>query len=303
MSAGRFGIWREACGVLLEKEFRPDLGWRVKLLGAGDKGLVMSGGRARQSPVSLLPGRISAQADPVAVSGVYPRGRFWVGAVSACFALALSGCASTRGGSIPYDVADFGEPDSISTMTLDENYQIAPLDKLSIKVFQVPDLSGEYDVDLTGHIAMPLIGNIRAVDLTTTQLQGELHRKLNETYLRDPDVTVGITSSSGSNITVEGSVNSPGVFPVPGKVSLIQAIAMARGTDDTANERRVAVFRQIDGQRMAAAFDLQSIRRGEEKDPVVYRGDIIVVDGSSAKKAYRDFLRSMPLANLFVPVF
>lgn len=250
-----------------------------------------------------MPGSIFLRDGPIAAFFAGLSRAFAIAAFGICLVLVLSGCASTRGGSIPYDVADFGEPDSISTMTLDEDYQIAPLDKLTINVFQVPDLSGEYDVDLTGHIAMPLIGNVRAVDLTTTQLSEELFRRLNETYLRNPDVTVGIASSSGSNITVEGSVNNPGVFPVPGRVTLIQAIAMARGTDDSANERRVAVFRQIDGRRMAAAFDLQSIRRGEEEDPAIYRGDIIVVDGSSAKQAYRDFLRSMPLANLFVPVF
>ncbi|HZF46788.1 MAG TPA: polysaccharide biosynthesis/export family protein, partial [Sphingomonadaceae bacterium] len=220
---------------------------------------------------------------------VMPRFR-WI--FACCGALLLSACASTRGGNIPYDAPDFGAPDPISNVTLDENYQIAPLDTMKINVFQVPALSGDYEVDLTGHIAMPLIGNVRAVDLTTAQLQQELSDKLEVAYLKDPDVTVGITKSAGSNITVDGSVRSPGVFPVPGKVTLIQAIAMARGTDDTANERRVAIFRRIDGQRMAAAFDLISIRHGDAEDPVVYRGDIIVVDGSSAKKAYRDFLRS-----------
>lgn len=216
--------------------------------------------------------------------------------------LLLASCWSTRGGNIPYEVADFGAPDPISNTTLDENYQIAPLDTLKINVFQVEDLSGEYEVDLTGHIAMPLIGNVKAVDLTTVQLQEELAKKLSVSYLKDPDVTVGITKSVGSNITVEGSVQKPGVFPIPGKVSLLQAVAMAQGTDDAANERRVAIFRRIDGQRMAAAFDLVSIRRGEAEDPIVYRGDIIVVDGSSTKKAWRDVMRSMPMLGLFNPV-
>lgn len=215
---------------------------------------------------------------------------------------ALTACASTRGGSIPYDVADFGAPDSQSSQLLDEDYQIAPLDTLKINVFQVDDLSGEYQVDLTGHIAMPLIGNVRAVDMTTDELQATLAAKLEESYLKNPDVTVGITKSAGSNITVEGSVQNPGVFPVNGKITLIQAIAMANGTDPSANERRVAVFRQIDGQRMAAAFDLVDIRRGEEPDPVIYRGDIIIVDGSKTRQAFQDVLRSMPLVSVFVPI-
>lgn len=217
-------------------------------------------------------------------------------------ALIVASCASSRGGNIPYEVADFGAPDAVSNVTLDENYQIAPLDTLKINVFQVADLSGEYSVDLTGHIAMPLIGSVRAVDKTTVQLQQELETKLEVAYLKNPDVTVGITKSNGSNITVDGSVRNPGVFPVQGRITLIQAIAMARGPDDTANERRIAIFRQIDGKRMAAAFDLKSIRQGEAEDPVVYRGDIIVVDGSSSKRAFRDVLQAIPILGVFNPV-
>lgn len=222
-------------------------------------------------------------------------------AIAAAALLALSACGSTRGGSIPYNVQDFGVPDTQTAMVLDENYQIAPLDTLKVNVFQVNDLSGNYEVDLTGHIAMPLIGNVKAVDMTTAQLQASLEARLGESYLRDPDVTVGIAKSAGSNITVDGSVVNPGVFPVNGRITLIQAIAMARGTDPSANERRVAVFRQIDGQRMAAAFDLVDIRRGEEPDPVIYRGDIIIVDGSKTRQAFQDVLRSMPLVNIFTP--
>ena len=217
-------------------------------------------------------------------------------------ALALASCVSSRGGSIPYGVKDFGAPDPQSSQLLDADYQISPLDKLKINVFQVPDLSGDYQVDLTGRIAMPLIGAVKAVDMTTDQLQTELKTKLSETYLKNPDVTVGITESTGSNITVEGSVNSPGVFPVPGKITLLQAIAMARGPDNTANERRVAVFRKIDGQRMAAAFDLKEIRGGKSDDPAIYRGDIIIVDGSSSRKAFQDVLQSVSLARLFTPL-
>src|SRR5690606_13596251 len=84
---------------------------------------------------------------------------------AAVLALASSACSSTRGGTIPYDVADFGAPDTQTTQVLDENYQIAPLDTLKVNVFQVEDLSGDYEVDLTGHIAMPLIGSVRAVDM------------------------------------------------------------------------------------------------------------------------------------------
>jgi polysaccharide export outer membrane protein len=91
------------------------------------------------------------------------------------------------------------------------------------------------------------------------------------------------------------------MFPVNGPMTLIQAIARAKGTDDNANPRRVAIFRQIQGQRMAAAFDLTDIRRGKVEDPRVYSGDIVVVDGSRVKEIQRQVLQSIPLLSLFRP--
>jgi polysaccharide export outer membrane protein len=215
--------------------------------------------------------------------------------------LGLAGCA-TRGGSIPYDVAEFGTPDPISQTALKDDYTIAPLDQLSIQVFQVPDLSGKYEVDLTGRITMPLIGSVRAVDLTAEQLSEELERKFAQGYLKNPEIGVGIAESRGSVLTVEGSVRSPGVYPVIGRTTLLQAIARSGGIDEFGNPKRVAVFRQIDGQRMAAAFDITSIRSGSSPDPELFRGDIVVVDGNNLKRAWRDTIQSFPLFQVFAPL-
>ena len=225
------------------------------------------------------------------------------GLVGLLSVLALTpGCAGTRGSDIPYDVAGFGEPDPPSVTRLASDYRIAPLDKLSINVFQVKELSGEYQVDLSGNIAMPLIGNVPAVDRTTQQLQDELRVALSEKYLRDPDITVGILEATGSTLTLEGSINKPGLYPAFGKLTLVQAVAMAGGLDEYANAKTVVVFRQVDGKRMAAAFDLTTIRTGDDPDPEVYRGDIIVVDGSNTKRAWRNVLQSVPLLGLFRPI-
>jgi polysaccharide biosynthesis/export protein len=227
------------------------------------------------------------------------RGGFLLAALAA-FGM-LAGCASSRGGSIPYEVASFGAPDQPDTATVDQDYRIAPLDTLRVNVFQVNDLSGEYQVDLAGNIALPLVGNVPAVGLTTSELQTRLVAAYGSRYLRNPDITVGIKESVQRFVTVDGAVAQPGVFPVPGQMTLMQAIAMARGTTDTANPRRVAIFRQIDGQRQAAAFDLVSIRRGEAEDPRIYRGDIIVVDGSNIKAIQREILSTVPLLTIFRP--
>jgi len=215
--------------------------------------------------------------------------------------LILAACADTRGGSIPYD-RPLAAPDEVTFQTLASDYKIAPMDKLSIKVFKMEDLTGEYDVDLAGNISLPLIGQLKAANLTTEQLDGQLTSKLGEKYLEHPDVSVAIKSSTAHVVTVDGAVREGGSFPVGGPTSLIKAIAMAKGTTEEANNRRVAVFRTIGGQRQAAAFDLTSIRRGEAPDPEIYPGDIIVVDGSSVKAVQKQILQSIPLLAIFGPI-
>ncbi len=213
---------------------------------------------------------------------------------------ALAGCADTRGGSIPYD-RPLGAPDEQQIEVLPQNYKIAPLDKLTIKVFKAEALSGEYEVDLAGHISMPLVGEVESVNLTTAELDQKLTALLSQRYFENPDVSVSIKESTAHVVTVDGAVNQAGQFPVAGPLTLIQAVALARGTTQDANPRRVAVFRMIGGQRQGAAFDLTGIRRGEAPDPQIYPGDIVVVDGSSIKAAQKQIFQAFPLLTIFRP--
>lgn len=217
-------------------------------------------------------------------------------------ALIVAGCADRRGGPIPYNVATFGIPDAPTVVPLEQGYKIAPLDTLTVKVFKMPDLSGDYEVDLTGQISLPLIGEVKAVDVTTAELDQRLTSRLGEKYLENPDVSVGVKSSTRRSVTVDGAVKAPGSFPITGTATLMQAVALSGGTTEEANARRVAIFRQINGKRQAAAFDLVKIRRGEAEDPPVFAGDIVVIDGSAIKAAQKRILNSLPILSIFNPL-
>jgi polysaccharide export outer membrane protein len=216
-------------------------------------------------------------------------------------AVVIGGCADTRGGTIPYNVSDFKAPDAPKALALEEGYHIAPMDTLTIRVLGMPDLTGEYQVDLRGDLSMPLIGNITAMNYTPSELERVLKQKYGEKYLENPDISVGIKEATGHMVTVDGAVTRPGSFPVIGPMTLIQAVAAAQGLTELANAHRVAIFRTIDGKRQAAAFDLMSIRRGQMEDPPIYSGDIVVVDGSGNKAALKKFFQSVPLLALFRP--
>jgi polysaccharide export outer membrane protein len=212
-------------------------------------------------------------------------------------AMLTTACGDTRGGSIPYRALP--APDEAHFDVLPQDYKIAPMDTLNIKVFQADNMSGDYPVDLAGHISLPLVGEVEAANLTTDQLDAKLTQLLGTKYYENPDVSVAIKDSSAHAVTVDGAVVQSGRYPVSSNLSLSQAIAIAKGTAPNANNRRIAVFRTINGQREAAAFDLTAIRHGEAKDPPIYPGDIVIVDGSNIKAAYAKIIQSVPLMYVF----
>ncbi len=216
-------------------------------------------------------------------------------------AAALSGCADSnvgpnlRTGDKAYALipAPQGEPKV-------EDYRIGPLDALDITVYQEADISTRgAQVDAAGLISMPLIGRVQAAGRTTTQLADELRAKLAERFYVDPQVTVSIARSVAQRITVEGQVKEPGIYPISGPMTLLDAVALAKGEDENAALRQVIVVRYVNGQRMGAVFDMRRIRRGDDPDPAILPRDSIIVGNSSSKSAWHDLLRAAPLLNVF----
>ena len=227
-------------------------------------------------------------------------GRFLRMAAAALLTVALAACAG-RGGDIPYDPPGFTAPDPLANKLPQLPTVLGPGDVIDVKVYRVADLSGEQVIDNTGRIKVPLIGAVAAAGKTTDQLETDIAAGLGARYLQNPDVQVMLKTPVARLITVDGSVVQPGLYPVTGQVSLLQTIAMARGTAQGANPHRVVVFRIIEGQRMAASFDLESIRDGKMDDPAIYPDDIVVVDGSSLTATWTLLIQTLPLVALFQP--
>lgn len=173
------------------------------------------------------------------------------------------------------------------------DYRVGPLDLLEISVFQVEELNRTVRINSSGQISLPLIGMVAAGGRTVSELEALIADKLQQTYLQDPQVSVFVKEFSSQRITVEGAVNQPGIFPITGRTSLLQALALAKGFEQLAEERSVVIFRTIEGQRMAAMFDVRRIRAGEVEDPQVYGDDIIVVDRSGSRSALKTVVDSL----------
>jgi polysaccharide biosynthesis/export protein len=180
-------------------------------------------------------------------------------------------------------------------------YVIGPADVIDVRVAYEPELNVDSaTVDTGGAISVPLIGTVRAAGKTAPQLAQEIEERLTQ-YVRRPEVSVNIREYSRQNVTVEGDVEEPGVYPVQGTSSLLQAVARAQGPTKTAKLNEVIVFRTVNGQRMGALFDLRRIRYGYDPDPLVLGGDTVVVGYSEVKGAFRDFLGAAPALAIFRP--
>lgn len=180
-------------------------------------------------------------------------------------------------------------------------YRIARGDVLSVNVYQEPDLSvAALLVDSGGYISVPLVGQIDAAGKTGPELASDISRKLNSRYLVAPNVAVNVTAPSAPKVVVEGTVTDPGVFDIrPGKTTLLEALALAKGPTRTAKLSQVVIFRVVDNHRMGAVFNVQAISRGEAVDPVIEPNDTVVLGYSSIKAAWRDFLLAAPLIGVF----
>jgi polysaccharide export outer membrane protein len=180
-----------------------------------------------------------------------------------------------------------------------DDYQIGLYDVLDINVFEIDDLHRQVQVDGSGRIVLPLIGEVQAQGRTPLQLADDLRVKLDARYVNNARVEVQVRQSQSEHVTVDGAVNEAGVFPLKGRVTLMQAVAMAKGPMGAdANVHKVSIFRTVDGRWSRTQYDLAKIRSGKIEDPEIEPRDVVVVAGSRKQDILRTLGTILPVALL-----
>ena len=118
-------------------------------------------------------------------------------------------------------------------------YRLGPSDKIRVTVFGESDLSGEYQVDGSGMVRLPLIGTLHASGATAPTLEQNIAAALEEGYIKNPRVNVEITLYRPFYII--GAVNRPGQYPYVDHMSALNAVALAGGFTDQAIQSTVYV--------------------------------------------------------------
>lgn len=169
-----------------------------------------------------------------------------------------------------------------------DEYVMGSQDLLEIQVFQSEALSKTVRVNSRGIISLPLIGAIQAGGRTSQELETDIAAKLSETYMQDPQVSVFIKEYTSQRVTIEGFVKNAGIYPLKGRTTLVQAVAMASGLDSLADAAEIRVFRNVNGEKSSRLYNLESIRNGQAEDPIVKGDDVIVVEKSSSKSLLKN---------------
>lgn len=217
------------------------------------------------------------------------------------FAAALSACGerqplnSTARLTVVPDSGVLPAPDRNDLTAPDRPSLVGPLDTIQVDVFNVPELSREMQVDASGRISMPLAGTLDARGKTAAELATAIEAALRGRYVRNPEVTVNIRSSVSQVVTIDGQVVEPGLYPVTNQMTLMRAIASAKGLSEFARQDDVVILRTVAGRKMAGLYNIAAIRRGAYDDPAIYANDVILVGDSPQRRLFRDFVSLSPI--------
>lgn len=215
-----------------------------------------------------------------------------------CMSLAACAAPSLKsgGGVTPVASNELPVPARADLMSSEQPYYLGPFDEVDIDVFGVDELSKQnVQVDASGRISFPIVGVIEASGKSPGEISGEIESGLRRRYFRDPKVTVNLKKTVSQNVTVEGEVKEPGMYPVIGRTSLMRALATAKGTTEFSKLNDVVIFRTVQGKKYAALYNLKAIRTGAYPDPDVYANDVITVGDARSRRIFRDLLQIVPL--------
>lgn len=160
-------------------------------------------------------------------------------------------------------------------------YRFFPGDEVEITIFSAPELSRSATIGPDGRLALPLIGAVRAADLTAE----ELHDILVSAYsahLRMPELTVTPRTYASRQVFVGGEVARPGIYEMPANIDAFQAVALAGGFLPSAHRSDVLVLSRAGGETSVTEIDLsmRAVRSGLPNAQALQRYDVVYVPRS-----------------------
>ena len=153
-------------------------------------------------------------------------------------------------------------------------------DVFTVRVYQEKDLSGTYRVGADGTIRFPLVGTVEVSGKTPELVADTLKTRLQQGFLREPQVTVFVKEFRSKKVFVLGQVAKPGTFSFEQGMNLIQVITLAGGFTNLAARSRTLITRISKGKERRVIVDADEISQGTQPNITLSPGDIIFVPES-----------------------
>ncbi|MBA4136597.1 MAG: hypothetical protein C0518_04695 [Opitutus sp.] len=236
--------------------------------------------------------------------------RFLAAGSLACLAAFTAGCVAHKGGGQPLviDATPINPEPTATAATLDpallnppaQSFTLGPGDQIAIELLDEPASRTISTVGPDGKIYFYLTPGLDVWGKTIAQVREELERGTEQYFRERRPVSVTLRSSQSERVWILGRVNRPGVYPLPGSVTLLEALALADGPasasptaalssaigvdvgtpmDDSADLRRAFVMR--DGQRLPVDLD-RLLNQGDLSQNIRLRGGDFIFLPSSA---------------------
>lgn len=154
---------------------------------------------------------------------------------------------------------------------------LGPGDVVEVRIYNEAELSGTHQISDSGTIRLPLVGAVDAAGMTPDQLTVKIAQLYNERYLKDADVSLFVKEHNSRKIYVLGQVAKPGPYAFDGKMTVIDAVALAGGTTKLADADRTLITRDQNGKQVRVVVRVGSIGEGRSPDILLQPGDIIFV--------------------------
>jgi len=144
-------------------------------------------------------------------------------------------------------------PASPQLAKVDRIFRLGVGDKLKIEVFGEPELTGESEVNASGNVVLPLLGDVPAKGRTLDEFSGLARERLAHGYLKNPQISVQVLNFRP--IYVQGEVRHGGEFPYKPGLSIADAVALAGGYTYRAVTSSIVLRRQGEAKGQAIPMD------------------------------------------------
>jgi len=157
------------------------------------------------------------------------------------------------------------------------NYILGPGDKLEIKVYRNEELDFTQQIDSSGKIGYPLLGDLQVAGLTPFTLKKKLVNGLSK-FFKDPQVMINVTAYQSNTITVIGNVNTTGVITINHQPKLLEIISRSGGFSSNADKTNVIVIRKRQSDSIVLKLNLKKALEGDNtQDILLMKNDIVYV--------------------------